>query len=216
MLQYADETVRSVIEQSGTTIRVNDREFLVHEGDDERSVFFIVSGLLKVIKTSLEGKISFLGLCRPGTFVGELSFLAEGRRTSSLQAVEPSIVVRIGANTFESLLAEHADLSRALLRDLALRLRDTSEQAHNLISADAATRMASRLVQLVDGTAQDPAQAVTLELPVSQQELGEWAGLSRAGAVNALRELRTQGLIETSRMSIEIIDVARLRHAASA
>ena len=56
---------------------------------------------------------------------------------------------------------------------------------------------------------------MSIALPVSQQELGEWAGLSRAGAVKALRSLRERNLIETSRLAIVIKDLAGLRALAA-
>jgi CRP-like cAMP-binding protein len=49
---------------------------------------------------------------------------------------------------------------------------------------------------------------------VSQQELADWAGMSRDGVVRALQELRAGGLVSTGRREIFVRDLAALRTRA--
>ena len=62
---------------------------------------------------------------------------------------------------------------------------------------DAPARIAARLVRLVEieqtlgRLDQDARGVVDLKLPISQEELGQWAGLGREGAVKGLRTLRS-------------------------
>lgn len=219
MLDRLHATTRDALLAAGARLQVREGDFLVRDGDESRAVFVVESGLLKIVKSSFGGRVSFLGLRRPGTIVGELGVLSPAPRSSSLLAVVDSTVTRLDAATFEQLLRRHDDLALALLGDLADRLREASAQIHDLIGADATTRVAARLLQLIDedvGITRTPGEptALRLALPISQQELGEWAGLSRAGVVKALRALRDRGLIETSRMSIAIIDAEALRAVA--
>ncbi len=220
LLGELSDATRASLLDAGTRTSVAAGAFLVQDGDDSTTVFVVLDGLLKVVKSSLDGEVSFLGLRRAGSIVGELAVLAGSTRASSMQAVEPTEVVRIDAPTFDRLLDAHADLRRALLGELAGRLREATMQLHDLMNADARTRLASRLVQLADETAHgdadgDAGDDATIALPISQEELADWAGLSRAGAVKALRSLRDDGLIETGRMAVSICDVAELRRTAT-
>ncbi len=214
LLDSLEPATRSALLDAGPVSIVPAGSFLVHDGDTSIGVFLVVDGLLKIVKNSYEGKVSFIGLRSSGTFAGELATLTGTTRSSSMQAVQPSRVIKIGQDGFERLLVEHPDLSRALLREMAEHLRVATMQIHDLMNADARTRIASRLVRLSDdGTVRSDGNP-TLALPISQEELADWAGLSRAGAVKALRALREDGLIETARMSITINDLARLRENA--
>lgn len=206
---------RQALLESGTTSAIPEGGFVVHDGEDARAVFFVLDGLLKVVKNSYDGRVSFMGLRRGGTVVGELALLTGATRSSSIQAVQPSHVIRVSGEQFDRLLTDHPDLSRALLTEIAKRLREATMQIHNLMNADARTRIAARLVQLADDTIDEAEDSLTLALPVSQEELGDWAGLSRAGAVKALRGLRDDQLIETSRMSISIRKLRELRLIAT-
>lgn len=214
LIDHIGEATRQELIRAGTPVAVDEGGYLVHDGDAADSAFFVVDGMLKIVKTSLDGQIAFLGFRRAGTLVGELAILSGSTRASAMQAVRRSELIRIGRDRFEQLLAQNAELSRALLGELAERLREATQQIQYLTSADATTRMASRLVRLADDTLDRPDENPQLSLPVSQEELGEWAGLSRAGAVKALRALRDGRLIETSRMAISITDLPALRDVA--
>ena len=46
---------------------------------------------------------------------------------------------------------------------------------------------------------------------ISQQELADWAGVSRDGVVRTLTTLRGLGLVESSRHTITVLDLDALR-----
>ncbi|MGI9646005.1 MAG: Crp/Fnr family transcriptional regulator, partial [Ilumatobacteraceae bacterium] len=152
LLDRLEPATRAAVLDAGTQVDVPAGGFLIRDGEDGRSVFLVLDGLLKVVKNSYDGRVSFLGLRRGGTLVGELAVLTGEPRNSSLQAVWPSTVVKLPDDRFERLLAEHASLSRALLMEIAERLGEATRQIHDLMNADARTRIAARLVQLVDET----------------------------------------------------------------
>mgnify|MGYP000264917592 CR=1 FL=1 len=87
-------------------------------------------------------------------------------------------------------------------------------------SGDAMGRIAARLLELIDDRELaaivgaehvDEAGPITLDLPVSQEELGEWTGLSREAVVKAFRRMRDLGWIETDRRHVVLPDVPALR-----
>lgn len=193
-------------------------EFLIHDGGESNRVFFILDGLLKVIKSSVHGRISFVALRGRGSIVGELGVLSPSPRSGSIQAVNPTTVSQLSDAEFQVLLKDCPDLCSVLMKDLASRLQEATEQIHDLMSADAVTRLAGRLVRLAGSSREySPGSSTTLglDLPISQQEVGEWAGLSRAATAKALSQLRHEGLIDTGRMSMQINDLARLVAIAS-
>jgi len=100
---------------------------------------------------------------------------------------------------------------------LAQRIRALSTQFLETSTMDAPARIAARLVRLVEieqtlgRLDPDAGGAIDLKLMISQEELGQWAGLGREGAVKGLRTLRSIGLIETGRMWVRINDMQALK-----
>lgn len=213
LLDRVSEETRVAIRAAGRQVIIHDGDFLLRDGEPATAAFYVLSGLLKIVKTSPGGRVSVVGLRGAGCLVGELAHLAPAPRSSSLQAVDRTVVLRIDYPALDRLLVTHPDFAHVMLEDLAVRLREATYHLHEVMTASAITRMAARLEQLADEV--HPQAEVSLALPVSQQELGEWAGLSRAGAVKALRALRERGVIETSRLAIVIKDIAGLRAIAS-
>jgi CRP/FNR family cyclic AMP-dependent transcriptional regulator len=213
LLDRVHPDTREAVLAAGRQIIISEGSFVLRDGEPATAAFYVIDGLLKVVKTSPTGRVSVVALRGSGSLVGELALLAPGPRSSSLYAVERSIVLRIDYPALERLLTDRPDLARALLDTLAFRLREATGHLHELMTADAVTRMAARLCQLADDVRSG--DEVSIALPVSQQELGEWAGLSRAGAVKALRALRDRHVIETSRLAVAIKDIDLLRHIAA-
>jgi CRP-like cAMP-binding protein len=71
---------------------------------------------------------------------------------------------------------------------------------------DVVARVCRRLVELAgQGTIVDGGVVVRSEM--SQQDLADWAGVSRDGVVRALHELRNLGWVETGRRRLIIRDL---------
>lgn len=88
-------------------------EAVIMEGDPSETVGIIVSGVLKVTKTSAAGHQQIVGLLFPGDFFGRLyvetvPFAYEAATTAAL--------CTIGRRSFERILSAHPDLENALFR----------------------------------------------------------------------------------------------------
>ena len=204
------------LRSSGRQIATHVGDVVFHEGESSDSVYLVESGLLKITKVAADGRSSLLGLRRNGALVGEQAALDGRPRSASVTALQHGVLVVVSGTAFKQLLEECPDLSLMLLHQLSTRLRETSARMLEFATADAVSRVASRLTDLVSddqlrSLGEDHTGSIELRLPISQAELAEWSGLSRESIVKALRELRAQGLIETARKAVIIHDFDRLQ-----
>jgi len=184
------------------------------EGDDPTAAFVVDTGLLRVDRTLRSGRSVLLTLMTPGEMVGGLSLIDSTPRSATVMAVTDSTLLVVGARRFHDLLATDTDLARVMLRRVTRRLRSLTDQFVETAAFSARSRIAARLVELMHLTGNDPEAPIELSLPITQEELAQWAGLSREGAVKGLAELRRTGLIETGRKRIMVLDPPALRRAA--
>ena len=98
---------------------------------------------------------------------------------------------------------------------MSLRVRELADRFLEATHSNATRRVCARLVYLMASASSENHGPVVIVLPLSQADLAEWAGLSREATVKALRELRDEGIVETSRGRVLVLqpDALRLRAA---
>jgi CRP-like cAMP-binding protein len=96
---------------------------IARQGEVGTGFFLIVSGSAQVTRDGEE--IATLG---PGDFFGELSLLDQQPRIATVTAVGRTVCLAIASWEFERLLEEQPRLAIGILRGVARRLRDVTEQ----------------------------------------------------------------------------------------
>lgn len=186
---------------------------LYHEGDRAEAAHFILDGLVKLVRSASDGSQALLDLRGPGRFVGAHSAIDGQPRLATAQAVTDLTVASIPCADLVGRIGDDASLARELLVRSARHLRELTLHVSELAARDPVALVARRVCQL----GADPEYArirrargstIIVEMPLTQEELAGWAGVSHRSVATALRDLRDAGLISTSRMHLEIHDLA--------
>ena len=177
---------------------------LIYRDDERPRVIVVVSGVLRVFLSSADGRQVTVRYARSGDVAG-LALVIAGPAPMSIQAMTGSSVIALSVDTLRSLLASEPGVARAcaeeLTRQLYRALDDLSEQAFLPLRK----RVIRHLLDLA--APQDGPQLVA---PVSQQELADAVGSVREVVTRTLHQLREEGLIETSRDEVALLDPVRL------
>lgn len=179
------------------------------EGDEPDAVFFLLDGMVKIVKVSRKGYEALIELRRRGDVVGELGAVDGQLRSASVIAVTSTTALRVPAARFQRLLAARPQIANRLLLTIVGRLRVASERQLELGTVDVIGRVCKRLAELA-AEAGSEADGVAVVRHVSQQDLADWAGVSRDGVVRALKELRKRGWVSTGRQRIDVMDLSSL------
>jgi CRP-like cAMP-binding protein len=188
-------------------------ELLCREGDAGTEVVILLSGYVKLTKTAASGRQTMLELRGPGDVLGDMSVVDGARQSANAIAMGRLEVCVLPATRFEELRHAHAGIANALLAVMVRRLRQASSRQLELGTADGLGRVCRRLVDLAASHGEPHPDGVLVQV-LSQQELADWAGVSRDGVVRALHELRDAGLIDSGRGRILIKDLAAVTHRA--
>lgn len=169
---------------------------VVKAAESGQFVMFVMSGELKVVLSSRAGKEYIVDRLGPGDFFGELSLLTGMPRSADVEASDDTTILILSQHDFEQYVLDDRMLSRALLRELALRLRETTSKAGDLALLDVYRRIARVLASLADksGVKQDGIGVID-KLP-THRELAALAATTREMVTRALKELQDAGHIE--------------------
>jgi CRP-like cAMP-binding protein len=184
------------------------------EGDPATHVFVLLSGWVKILSVTEDGREIILALRGDGDLVGETAGETAGHRSATIQAVNALEVLLVDYGRFSSFLDSHSEASRAYRQTVAWRWLRADTMLRRRTATTGAQRLAGLLLDLAARHGRPVGGVIELLLPLSQEELASLAGTSRATVTRALSNWRSRGLIITSQRRITLTDVPTLRKAA--
>jgi CRP-like cAMP-binding protein len=185
---------------------------LFAQGERSNHVVLLTSGRVKVFCTTEDGREPVLGVRGSGELVGELAAIddhGEGRG-ATVVALEPVTAQEISADEFRAFLASDPAALMELLRTVIGRLRIADRRRVEFGGFEATSRLAHLLAEVVDDDGVAGTDGV-VEIPFSQEELASMIGASRESVARALARLRADGLVESRRRGVALLDVEGLR-----
>ncbi|CAN5194512.1 Crp/Fnr family transcriptional regulator [soil metagenome] len=195
-----------------TNIRRGD--VLFNEGDDGDQLYVVLEGKIKLGRTSPDGRENLLAILGPGQMFGELSLFDPGPRSATATAVTDVSLKSLGHDALMPVLREHPDVARALLHQLASRLRRTNEVVGDLVFSDVPGRVAKALLDLADRFGRKADDGIHVNHDLTQEELAQLVGASRETVNKALADFATRGWLRLEPRSVVILDLERLSRRA--
>jgi CRP/FNR family cyclic AMP-dependent transcriptional regulator len=172
---------------------------IINEGDDSDSVYFIVSGSVKVFLADGDGNEVIMATLKAGEYFGEMA-LEEGFRSASVMAIDAVNAAVVRMPDFRAFLRTHPDFVFSLLGKLIRRARLVTRNLKGLALLD----VYGRLTQLLNDLAENTNGKRIIMEPLTQQEMASRIGCSREMVSKILKDLTAGGYVELSRKSIEI------------
>ncbi|HTZ71607.1 MAG TPA: Crp/Fnr family transcriptional regulator [Acetobacteraceae bacterium] len=182
-------------------------------GDAGSALYLILSGWMKLTRQGPAGRDIVLEIVGPGSLFGELAVLCGSPRAADAVALSACRVLAIDGRALISALRAHPDALLAVVRLLGERLaRTTSQMEDGLMSAE--PRLARALLRLAALDPKPGRTGLTIDLGLSQSDLGELTGLARESINKLLGGWRDAGWIELAGRTLTLIDAAALRAVA--
>ena len=179
----------------------DDGQFLQYRGDRADGFWLIEEGTVRVGRYLPDGEFRAVALLGPGDSYGELALFAATPRVVDALSRGRSEVRFIEGGAFLRALEDFPVSSRALLGALSHQLQDTLTLLAGLRRGTNPVRLAGLLVNMAREGAQ---------VAVTQQEIAELLGVTRATANAALRDLERRGLVERGYGSVTVRDAEGL------
>ncbi len=181
------------------------------EGDQGDQLYFIVSGKVKLGRTSPDGRESLVAILGPGELFGEMALFDPAPRSTTATAVSETRLAGLKNESLNALLLNRPAVSMQLLQALARRLRRTNDNLSDLVFSDVPGRVAKALLDLADRFGRPATDGVLVAHELTQEELAQLVGASRETVNKALAEFVQRGWLRLEARAVVILDINRLR-----
>jgi CRP-like cAMP-binding protein len=183
-------------------------QVVVLENDWGSSVYFVLSGWVKIRTHNLDGKEVTLNILGQGELFGEMAPLDSVPRSTDVITLMPTTIGNIPAQDFVQLLKTEPLAGIHLAKLMSRRLRQVNRRLR-LREADSTSRVADILLFLAEGQGKPAEKGV--EIPnLPHRELSSLSGLARETVTRVLSKLEKRGLITRDRDTLKIPDIAAL------
>ena len=182
-------------------------EIILLEGEPVEDLYFVASGVVKVFKTSAEGKEQILKIARPGESFTDVAIFDDGPNPTSAQAMTPVVLYGIRKSDLEVVLREHPKVALNVISVLTSQVRQSTSLVEDLSFKHVIDRVAKILLEYAgDGTGSQPR--------LTQQEMAAMAGTAREMIGRSLKALEADGMIRLDRNRIVITNNEALKELA--
>jgi CRP/FNR family transcriptional regulator, cyclic AMP receptor protein len=183
-------------------------EIVFHHGDPADSLHLIRKGRFSVRITTPVGDTAILSVRGPRDAFGELALLGgESVRSATVAALEPGETHSVYRDDFQRLRREYPGVNDVLIGILTDRLRRLSEQVIEAYYVPSDRRVLRRVCELAEIYSHGGEEIV---VPLTQEEIAELAGTSRATVNRVLRDAERRGAVELRRGKTAVLDLDAL------
>ncbi|MEV6605701.1 Crp/Fnr family transcriptional regulator [Kutzneria sp. NPDC051319] len=204
LLSYLTEGEREYLLAGGVRRKFGADEVLIREDDPSDFLHVIVDGWVRVSTLLEDGRELVYALRGPGDVLGELAALHGWERTASVRSVEPTTVVQLTAQQFQGVLRSRPEIGIAVIKSLAVRLREAEGARVVSVELDISHRLARHLARLMEERGRTTVEGIEIDTPFTQEEIANQLGASRRAVARAMAMLRSRGVLSTGRRRIVV------------
>jgi CRP-like cAMP-binding protein len=179
---------------------------LFQEGDASESLYAVVTGRVKVFKSTPRGTDIILEIFGPGDPVGAVAVYESRPYPASAIALEPTECLLVPSRAFFTLLETHPSMVRGLLVGLTHRLVELTNRLTELSGGRVEGRLARFFLKLAHDIGQRRADGTFIPLVLSRQELADMIGTTIETSIRIMSRWGKDGVVRTEKNGFLVVD----------
>jgi CRP/FNR family cyclic AMP-dependent transcriptional regulator len=188
------------IEQHGMVKSYKKNAIVINQDDETYSLYVILSGSVKVYISGEDGREAVLNHQSAGDYFGDLALIDKQPRVASVMTTEDSSFMVISREDFLLCLSKNPEIAINLIKPMTSRMRMLAKNVSSLALLDVYGRVARVLLEQAEE--QEGGELITEKL--TQQEIADMVGASRAMVSRILKDLKVGGYISIDKKRISI------------
>ncbi len=173
------------------------------EGDTSDWLYIVGEGRVKVAKYTSSGKELIVAIFGPSNAFGEVAVFDGIPYPASASAVEDTKVLRIMRDDLLGFLGQNPSVALKIINLLGSRLREAHDRLRDMAGERVEQRIANVLLML--------SAKMGSQIPFTRQEIADMTGTTTETVIRTTTRFKDQGVINTNRGEISILDAEKLR-----
>lgn len=183
-------------------------------GDAPNGLFALISGEVRSVRSTAEGRQALLMAGQPGTWFGESAMLDGEPRNSEAHAQGKTVLLQLSPTGFARLTDGNLAHYKCFVQLLSLQYRRAVDYIVNMSHEPLPVRTAQLLCRLADAHSHKTREGHVLNIKLSQADMAATLNVSRQTLNGQLKRFEADGLIAVAYTQITIKRRAGLERLA--
>jgi len=180
-------------------------QVIYYDGDTGNGLYLVISGKVKTIKLSEDGRELMTGMYTADDYLGVDVILSNEAYTDTATALEDTLLCLIPKDQIDQLLNLYPVIAREFIKQLSNNIHEKEEQLLQLAYHSVRKKLAVALVRLHKQQSDKDGN-----IKVSREDLAAMAGMASETVSRTLSDFKEEGLIEKKASMITILNIDKL------
>jgi len=200
----------------GLEMHFSKNEVIVNEIDEPAGVYLIKSGFVKAYSLSNDGRRKLFLVHEVGEFI-PLPWALDGQQATGLiyEAMTDVTTLRASKDRLRNAMGNNSWLSQEILKQAVNILTVYTQRIQTLEFRSARGRIVSELMYLAERFGEAHGSTVTINAPITHQDVADSINMTRETASRALGELFNEKLVGQKGHLFVLLDLPSLRRDLS-
>lgn len=186
------------------------KEVVVSRRDNDRGVYFIAAGSVRVTSFSANGKEASFRDKDAGDLFGELSAIDANPRTADVVALTDATLLFMEHRDFNQLLQSNPSVNQWLIEYLVNEVRSLTQRVYEFSALNVRYRIYAEIYRLAQRAASGSDSVVLSEFP-THADLASRVSTTREAVTREISRLSGLGLIVKRDEGIELLSLTKLK-----
>lgn len=187
-------------------------KYLFQEGMKAEELYLIISGKVQISKITSDGRELALRICGDNDICGELTlFTNSPKYLLNALVLEEGKVAVIQKDVIEKEIFQNSALAFEFMKWMSDHFRKTQTKFRDLVLNGKKGALYSTIIRMTNSYGVKKQDGILIDLPLTNQELGNFCGTSRESTNRFLNELKKKNVISIKKGKITVHNLQFLR-----
>ena len=192
------------------------KAMLFDDGEPYRGMFILLEGLVVVYRTSEDGRMLILEVCRPGDSIADVPLFEEGEAgyPAAARTTRRSELLYLPKERFVPFLKHHPEVAWEMLKRFAARTKEITLRLEGVTLREVSSRLARYLLREVEAGDAQSDEKPSLTLPLTKGSVASYLGTVHETLSRTFARLIREKVIAVEGRKITILDKSKLERLA--
>ncbi len=201
-----EEVEKIILEKTQSSYKKG--TYIYHEGNRITGCYLVMSGILKIFKTGIDGKEQIIRFAKPFDIIGFRSVLSGELACTTAKTLEDSTLCYIPQESLFYLVKNNGNFSLELLQLSCRELGEANEYITDIAQKTVRERLAEILIHLKENFGLDGDNV--LQISLTREELANIVGTATESVIRLLSEFKSDNVIEINGRKIKLLNYKAL------